>query len=253
MSRLRQVMADNREVLSIAVNRHLSSLVSQVHVLLDRLQTGITTDEVELRIVAIRKVLDDLQEITGIGPTGSSNSLARHLHWLQRRHREGKPDLYAPDIADIRERDLPGVIAAVEAWGRQLLDPGLVEVVTASWEAQHYGSAVRDAFIYLEDVLRDVGKVDPAKGLSGDRLVTTLLAPSSSSALALSHDGFMGHLTGGELEGVYNYFKGAFLLFRNATAHRPIPYTSAEAEDILHVVNICLRILPSRPSRVRTP
>ena len=57
----------------------------------------------------------------------------------------------------------------------------------------------------------------------------------------------MGQLTSGELEGVYNYFKGAFLLFRNATAHRPIPYTASEAEDILHVVNVCLRMLPPRP------
>lgn len=234
-------------MLSIAVNRQLSGLVSQVHVLLDRLQTGITTDEVELRIVGIRKVLDDLQEITGIGPTGSMNSLARHLHWLQRRHWEQKPDLYAPDVADIRERDLPGIIASVEAWGRQLLDAGLIEAITASWEAQHYGSAVRDAFIFLEDVLRELGNIDPGTGLSGDRLVTILLGPSSSTALALPQDGFMGHLTRGELEGVYNYFKGSFLLFRNATAHRPIPYTASEAEDIVHVVNVCLRMLPSRP------
>ncbi len=56
----------------------------------------------------------------------------------------------------------------------------------------------------------------------------------------------MGHLTRGELAGVYNYVKGAFLLFRNATAHRPIPYTAAEAEDIIHVVNLCLRMLSAR-------
>jgi hypothetical protein len=239
-------MADNHGVLSIAVHRQLSSLVSQVHVLLDRVQGDAASDEIELRVAGIRRVLDDLQETTGIGPTGSFNTLARHLHWLERYHREGKPDRYAPDITDIRERDLPGVIASVEAWGRQLLDTGLVESITASWEAQHYGSAVRDAFIYLEDALRELGNIDPATGLSGDRLVTMLLGPSSGTALTLPQDGFMGHLTRGELEGVYNYFKGAFLLFRNATAHRPIPYTASEAEDIVHVVNVCLRMLPSR-------
>jgi hypothetical protein len=239
-------MADNRRVLSITVNRQLSSLMSQLHVLLDRVETGITTEEVELRVAGIKKVPDDLQETTGIGPTGSFNTLARHLHWLQRYHREEKPDRYASDVTDIRERDLPGVIEAVETWGRQLLDPGLVTAITASWEAQHFGSAVRDAFIYLEDVLRDLCNVDPASGLSGDRLVTIVLGPSSSTAITLPSDGFMGHLTRGELVGVYNYFKGAFLLFRNATAHRPIPYTASEAEDIIHVVNLCLRMLPER-------
>jgi len=237
-------MADDQRMLSIAVNRHLTSLVSQVNVLLDRIRGDVATDEIQLRVTGIRLVLDDLQEITGIGPTGSFNSLAQHLHWMQRRHPERKPELYAPDIADIRGRDLPGVIASVEAWGRQLLDPGLVEAITSSWEAQHYDSAVRDAFIYLEDVLRESGGVDPAMGLSGDRLVTNLLGPSSGSALTLPRAGFMGNLTGGEREGVYNYFKGAFLLFRNATAHRHIPYTAPEAEDIVHVVNLCLRILP---------
>lgn len=76
--------------------------------------------------------------------------------------------------------------------------------------------------------------------------MTRVLGLSSSFAITLPTDGFMGHLTRGELEGVYNYVKGAFLLFRNATAHRPIPYTAAEAEDIIHVVNLCLRMLPPR-------
>lgn len=56
----------------------------------------------------------------------------------------------------------------------------------------------------------------------------------------------MGHLTRGGLEGVYRHVKGAFLPFRNATAHRPILYTAAEAEDIIHVVDLCLRMLPAR-------
>jgi len=233
-------------VLSLAVHRQLLSLTSQISALFERLDAGAPTDEITLRVAGVRDVLDDLQTITGIGPTGSFNTLARHLHWLLRRHGEGKPDLYAPDLSDIRERDLPGVVASVEAWGRQLLDPGLVAAIAASWEAQHYGSAVRDAFIYLEDVLRELGGVDPDSGLAGDQLVTRLLEPSHSTRLVLPQDGFLGHLTRGELQGAYHYAKGAFLLFRNATAHRPIPYTAAEAEDVVHVVNVCLRMLPPR-------
>ncbi len=77
------------------------------------------------------------------------------------------------------------MIRALEEWGQQVLNPGLMQAITASWSARHYGSAVRDAFIYLEDVLREAGNVDPSKGLSGDHLVTALLGPSSSNALTL--------------------------------------------------------------------
>jgi len=236
-------------VLSLAVHRQLLSLTKQISALFERVSAEAPTDEITLRVADVRETLDDLQTITGIGPTGPFNTLARHLHWLLRRHGEGKPDLYAPDISDIQERDLPGVVASVEAWGRQLLDPGLVAAIAASWEAQHYGSAVRDAFIYLEDVLRELGGVDPDSGLSGDQLVTRLLEPSRDTSLTLPEHGFLGHLTRGELQGAYHYFKGAFLLFRNATAHRPIPYTAAEAEDVVHVVNVCLRMLPPRRQR----
>jgi len=117
--------------------------------------------------------------------------------------------------------------------------------ISTSWEKQHFDGAVRDAFILLERVLRELGNVDPEMGLSGDRLVASLLAPSSRTSLTLPNDGFMGQLTRGEREGAYFYFRGVFLLFRNATAHRTIPYSASEAEDIIHVVNVCLRMLPT--------
>lgn len=243
-------MSNNRGMLSIAVNTKLAGLISQTDVLLSRAQADASSEEVALRVTNIGQVLDDLQTITGLDPTGAFGSFTRHLHWLQRRHREERPDLFAPDVEDIRDRDLPGVVEAIEAWGQQLLDAGLVSAISSSWEAQHYVSAVRDAFIYLEDVLRDLASLDPDRGLSGAQLVTSLLTPSSSPCLALSDDGFMGHLTSGEREGLYNFIKGSFLLFRNATAHRDLHYTSAEAEDIIHVINLCLRLLRGSTAHV---
>lgn len=242
-------MADNYEMLSITIHRQLSDLVRHVHTLLDRVQTAAASDEIELYMTRIKQLLDDIQETIGIGPTGVFDTFARHLYWMQKYHLQGKPDRYASDIDDIKKRDLPGVIRVVEEWGQRLLNPGLMYAITESWSAQHYDNAVRDAFIYLEDVLREAGNIDPSRGLSGDRLVTHLLASSSSERLTLSQDGFMGHLTSGERDGVYHYFKGAFLLFRNATAHRRIQYTASEAEDVIHVVNVCLRMLPADPHK----
>jgi len=238
-------MPDNRRVLSIIVYRRLSTLVSEVHAMLARVEGDAPADEVSRRINAINNILHDLEGDVGAGHTGAFVSFARHLYWIQRRHFEQKPEEYAGDIVDIREHDLPGVIKAVESWAEHALDAGLVKAITASWEARHFGSAVRDAFVYLEAVLRRVGGIDPSDGLSGDRLVNRVLNRNNSSAIALPTDGFMGHLTAGEREGVYHYVKGAFLLFRNATAHRHIPYTAAEAADIIHSVNVCLRMLPT--------
>src|ERR1700746_4034954 len=80
--RARRPGRDNQQVLSISIYRQLSSLMSQIHVLLARVEADAPSDEVALRVTAIRQVLDDLQENVSAGPTGAFNSLARHLHWL---------------------------------------------------------------------------------------------------------------------------------------------------------------------------
>ncbi len=79
-------------MLSITIYRQLSSLVSQVHVLIARVEEDVPADEVAIRVAAIGQVLDDLQENVRAGPTGAFNSLARHLHWLQRYPREQVAD-----------------------------------------------------------------------------------------------------------------------------------------------------------------
>lgn len=237
-------------MLSLALHRQLLGVVANVHELIDRVQSDATTEEVELRVAAVRETLDVLQEMIGAGPTGSFDSMVRHLHFLLYYHRAAQPESYASDMDDLRERDLPGVIRAVEEWGTQLLDPRLVAATKTSWDGQHYGNAVRDAFICLEDALREAGGVDPGRGLSGDRLVTSVLGPSANLESPLRSDSFLGQLTSGESTGVYYLFKGAFLGLRNATAHRAIPYTATEAEDVVHLVNLCLRLLPSPTDQV---
>jgi hypothetical protein len=244
-------------MLSLSVYRQLSELISQVHQLIEGVHSEAASSEIDLRADATRRTLEGLRQMIGSEPARPFRrtpfgDLSQHLHWLARYYAEGKPDSYAPDVRDIRDRDLPGVIRAVEKWGSDLFDARLAAAISASWEAQRYASAVRDAFICLENVLRDLGEVEPSHGLSGDRLVTRVLAPTSEARIELPADTFMGPLTSGEATGVYNLVKGAFLLFRNAAAHRPIACTASEAEDMVHLVNLCLRLMPTtaqRPSR----
>lgn len=245
-------------MLSLSVYRQLSELISQVHQLIESVHSEAASSEVDLRADAAGRTLEDLRQMIGAEPPrpftrSPFGALSQHLYWLCRYYREGKPDRYAPDIRDIRDRDLPGVIRAVEMWGSDFLDPRLAAAISASWEAQRYASAVRDAFICLENILRDLGEVEPSRGDSGDRLVTSVLGPTSDARIELPADTFMGQFTRGEVTGVYHLVRGAFLLFRNAAAHRPITCTASEAEDIMHLVNLCLRLLPGRSAMPAQP
>jgi Protein of unknown function (Hypoth_ymh) len=55
---------------------------------------------------------------------------------------------------------------------------------------------------------------------------------------------FMGNLNASERDGLQHIVRGLFLLVRNATAHRPISYSADEAENIVQLVNFCLRFFP---------
>ena len=233
-------------MLSLSIHRQLATVVTDVNALLDSVNEGAAGSEIALRTDAAIKNLDELGSMIGNERSGPFASARRHLGWLGKRHSEDKPQLAESDVRDLRDRDLPGVIEAVGEWGSRPFDPGLVAATGASWDAQNYDSAVLDAFIYLEEVLRELGNIDRSKGMSGDRLVSIVLGSNSPDRVILRPDGFLGNLTTGETEGFYGLVKGAFLMFRNSTAHRPIPYTAHEADDVIHLINLCLRILPER-------
>lgn len=200
-------------------------------------------EEVTLRVESAKQRLDELGETIGIGASGAFGTLARHLSFLDYWYQRDKPDSYASDLVDMTERDLPGVAAAVSTWARGGLDPELNRAIATSWASRHYSGAVRDAFIFLESVLREAGGVDPSRGLSGERLIEELLGANSVTPLPLPVGGPFGALTSGERAGAYYLLRGAFLLARNATAHRPIEYTRHQAEDLLHLVNLCLTVV----------
>lgn len=234
--------------LSVSAQRQLAELMSEVYRLLESVQSEEPKSEVSLRTAATLRKLDAVGAKVGREPGRAFASLARHLYWLERFYLEDRPDRYASDVRDIRSSDLPGVIKAVEESNSGPLDEGLFAAVNESWEAHRFAGAVRDAFIYLEAVIREMGEVDPARGLSGDKLVTTVLDPSNSHT-EVRGDTFLGPLTRGEATGFYYLVRGAFLLFRNSAAHRPIEIAPDEAEDIIRLVDLCLRLLPHGPPK----
>jgi hypothetical protein len=237
-------------VLSFEVHRELAELIGAVN----RVSTAATerapAAEIELRVNETRASADRLEAMTG----AKLSQLRRHLGWLHKWHRDGKPHRADGDVADLRKHDLPHAIAMVTKWSAGLLDSGLVDAIEGSWRAQRYDAAVREAFVYVEARMRHLGAAYPGAGLTGRRLVNRLL-PGSAPADQWSETGLLGHLTEGERTGARDLLNGALSLFRNATAHRETAYSREEAEDVLHLVNLCLWLLAKYrlPPTVATP
>lgn len=186
--------------------------------------------------------LSDLERLLGSWTLRGADDLHRHLHFIGYYYRKNEHANYAEDVIDISRNDLPAVADSVADWERSLYDSALMDAISRAWQDGNYLGVVRDAFVHLEERLREAGPVPPGTGLTGEKLVTRLLAQSSAHRLDLP-PGLLAASTSGEAEGVLNLFKGAFLLFRNAAAHRSIPYTAEEAQLIVAVVELCLRIL----------
>lgn len=170
------------------------------------------------------------------------HGLRRHLSWLERRHREGNPAAADGDIIDLREHDLPEVVDVVVNWSAGIMDAELVATISDSWRAQRYDAAVREAFVLTESRIRALAGVAPNEGVTGRRLVARLL-PGNGPSERWTNEGLLGRLTDAEQGGARELLNGAVSLFRNATAHRETAYTRNEAEDVLHLVNLCLRML----------
>lgn len=211
----------NGSVLNITVYSAHAQLISELHELLNRVQDRAPIDEVELRIAGTRQSLKNVEELIGLGSARAFHSFRDHLRWLLYWYQKGEPNRYASDVTDLQTRDLSGVIHTVGEWAISLLDPRLVAAVSASWRAQHYGNAARDAFVCLEGALRMAGNVD--EGLPAAKLVARVLGDNSHFLQNLPEN-FMGDLEPGEKAGLPALNRGAFLLIRNAISHRSISF-----------------------------
>ncbi len=230
-------------MLSRAVYSDLTLLVRYISLIRERLDAGAESSEIDLLIEATRATLRRLGAAIDFPRAPSLGQLDRHLYFLGFFHRRGQPDRYAADIEDITQRDLPGVIDLVKHWEDGLLAPGLVQAVRDSWRSENYVNVVRDAFVYLEQALRSAGSVSPAQGMTAEQLVNRLLRPDSPERIELAGATALSPHTHGELQGAMYLFKGAFLLFRNAAAHRFLEYTPEQTDELLRIVNLCLRLL----------
>ena len=219
-------------MLTRVAHRRLLAIIAESTTLLTLVEAGVATTEVELRVAAIKGKLEELE--AAIGPAPSCD-LARHLGWLLRGHRNNKPESYATDIEDIRNVDLPALLSHVSKWEERTIAPDLVQAVSTAWDRGDYLGAVRSAFVHLEVVLRHVGNVDVSSGMSGVKLVDHVLKDKGVP--------ITGAVTRGEQTGAYHFVKGCFMLYRNAVAHRSVKLSPERAEELIGMVNVCLRLV----------
>lgn len=114
------------------------------------------------------------------------------------------------------------------------LDEELTNRAVPQHENGHYQSAVRTAFIILEERIREKGQF--SRDIHGDDLMTRAFNPDNGELT-------FGE-TGGEKQGMMFLYRGAMLSLRNPASHRFIEEADKDyARDVIHTVNLLLRLL----------
>jgi len=114
------------------------------------------------------------------------------------------------------------------------LDEELSEICSGLIRAERYDEAVSRAFVVLEERMRNllgmrggtgVNLAQKAFGSKGGEFLDKINRPTA------------------EIEGMRDLFVGAFRAYRNRAAHTVAGYSLAEAQGIIHLVNLLLLIL----------
>jgi len=114
------------------------------------------------------------------------------------------------------------------------LDDRLSERCDDLIRTEQYDAAVTQAFVLLEERLRDALGKDKGAGVNLSELAFAPKTGQLGQRLDLSE---------GEVAGVQSLFVGAFKAFRNPAAHSKVGHDRDEARAIIHLVNLLLMIL----------
>lgn len=116
------------------------------------------------------------------------------------------------------------------------LHPEMARRVTSLYNSGHYEEAVLAAFKVIEERLRDItGKSDAGRK---DLLKETFNPTSGTLQDPKAWTS--------ERQGIYNFFDGAFLSFRNPPAHKFVETDAEEAFDLIVLANRMLIIVEDR-------
>lgn len=116
-----------------------------------------------------------------------------------------------------------------------VLDDELAAKAMTEYEDGHYQSAVRTAFIILEERVREAG--DFRENDHGTDLMTDAFRPGGPLAMGKTES---------EKEGTMLLYRSAMMALRNPASHRFVDEVDEDyARDVIHTVNLLLRVMDS--------
>lgn len=156
---------------------------------------------------------------------------------------ENNRTLLGRAVEEERKR-LEETIEGFSKFDVSVLDEELAKRSVSQYEDGHYQSAVRTAFLILEERVQDKGGFSADD--TGANLMTDAFHPDRGP-LAFGE-------TKSEKQGAMFLFRGAIQSLRNPASHRTLEEADEEyARDVIHTVNLLLRLLEINNSESSDP
>ncbi len=189
------------------------------------------------------ELLADCQNLTSISynllsllpeEIGIKTKLIQHLKWMQKRLKEDNVSACMSDIEDICERDLDELEMLFMEWLEkgEYYDKELVRSVGKLVDKLEFDSAIRKSFIILTNRLRK--KFHLKKNEDGSTLVNQIFGTNGVLKDSVSQK---------ELQSMRDLLSGLYGVFRNKYAHGVLKTSWIEADAIISIINIVLKML----------
>lgn len=161
-------------------------------------------------------------------------SLKRHLFWMEKWLKEDKINKCKSDIKDICETDLDELEILFMEWLEkgEYYDKELVRSVGKLVDKLEFDSAIRKSFIILTNRLRK--KFHLKKNEDGSTLVNQIFGTNGVLKNSVCPK---------ELQSMRDLLSGLYGVFRNKYAHGVLKTSWIEADAIISIINIVLKML----------
>jgi uncharacterized protein (TIGR02391 family) len=185
-----------------------SVVIAETH-----LEDLVTIDKRDVKGVQKLVLNDGKKEytITELKAPDAVASLLQHLRWSRR----GFKNAFMPQLG---------------------FDPDLLDACQDAFQNEHYETAVRNAYVFLETQLRNEVSMLAEPGDTASKLIGKAFDPERGP-LNLGTDK-------GEKSGVLNLYQGAFSAIRNPVSHKyGKVYTKEEAFEHICLADLLVKIL----------
>lgn len=160
--------------------------------------------------------------------------LKQHIAWMEKWLKDRKIYNCKSDIEDICDRDLDELELLFKEWLKkgEYYDKELVRSVGKLVDKLEFDSAIRKSFIILTNRLRK--KFHFAKNVDGPTLVNQIFGSKGILKDSVAPK---------ELQSIRDLLSGLYGVFRNKYAHGVLDASWIEADAIISIINIVLKML----------